>query len=173
MLKLVLLGPEDTGLGPQVQGDPMIALLAQLNRFAGRTLNAGVNCTGCKKTSSRRYVAAPYPLVANAFNLAAATSAVMLLVDRYQYVPDSSFDKRLSDWAMSGYDDPMSFVLDNTATIVPMIAQFGDRLGLDPAEVGITERDPRIPKPFPTGKVVAAVGVVGAVAAFVLMKRGA
>lgn len=161
----VLSGTEDAGLGPSIKGDPTIALLAQLNRFAGKLLTPGDGCT-----RELNFLSKPtYPLVASALDLRAATAAVVILYHRYYCSPTGFFDKGKALWANSGLLDPIRFVNANMSTIVPTIAQFGDKLGLEPAVVGITERDPRFTPSFPI-KTAALLGVF-AVAAIVVTQR--
>ena len=98
-MQIVLLsGPEDTGLGPEISGDPTIALLAQLNRFAGRTLTPPAG------GGAIQYVATPFPLGLisalpalvrpAAIDLRAATAAVIIFVDRYRFAPDMGTRQR-------------------------------------------------------------------------------
>lgn len=174
-LAVTFSGPEDTGLGPQVVGDPVIALFAQLNRFAGRMVSP---TTG----AARHYVAEPFSLGLvsalpemirpAAIDLRAAMAAVSILIDRYQLTTDT--DSRLTKWAISSLDSPQAFVRANIDTIVPIIAQYGDSLGLDPAAVGITTRDGRFTKASSAKTVVAvvsAVAIIGMVA-LAFMRRG-
>lgn len=143
----------NAGAGPVIQGDPVVALLAQLNRFAGKTLSPPGGA------APRKYVSAEFTLGATAFDTRAASSAVAILIDRYQYAPLTGYDKSKVIWATSGLDDPKTFVLANLDIIVPQIALYGDSLNLPAAPVGITTRDPKF-----TPSVTPAQVVIGALA---------
>lgn len=152
----------DMGTGLEVSGDPVIALVAQLNRFAGKTVAPGGGC------SERRYLTAALPL-ASSLDDKAATTALVILYDRYYCVDSGLFSKAKAMWASNGLQNPVPFVRANLAEIVPTLAQFADSLGYPPAAVGITKRAPGFAPAFPYG-TVAVVGAL-AVLAIVVSRR--
>jgi len=156
---------EEMGTSVMVQGDPVVALIAQLNRFAGKqvTLSSGKKAT---------YVKAPFALATGKITDAIATSAAMILVDRFQDAPLETYDQTSVDWAIAGLaGDTVAFVTGNLATITVAISQFGDKLGLEPAKVGITKRDPRFQPNTPWG-IIALLGALTIGAVVVARKAG-
>lgn len=152
----------DMGTSIQVTGDPVLALIAQLNRFAGKTLTP----PGC---GARKFVSAAFPMVPGAISDAAATSAVLILESRYSCAGVDMFDPQKAAWARNGLVDPISFVSSNLSEITTTIAQFGDSLGLEPASYGITTKNPLFKKKLKTEHVIMLGGV--ALAAIVLLRR--
>lgn len=146
--------PSGTGVGPAIQGDPTIALLAQLNRFAGKEIAPAPGA------AARHYVSAPFALDPTALNNRATTAAASILIDRYQYAPINGYDKGSASWAINGSEDPDKFVPANLETITAVIALYGDKLGLAPAVTGITTRDPRFVPTIPWVKIgLVAIGI--------------
>lgn len=153
-----------TGSGSQVQGDPVVALLAQLNRFAGKELLVG----GSK--APRVYVRAAFPLATGNLTDAQATAAVMILIDRYQSAPLGTYSGSKASWAINGLANAIPFVTANLEEITTTIAEFGDSLGLSPAPVGITTKAEKFKPKFPYG-TVAIVGGFFAVVAIMARRR--
>jgi hypothetical protein len=146
---LALTPVEDFGLAPyKVQGDPFVALLAQLNRFAGEKVKIG-NC------DKEVYVEKPYPLHRDSVDDASAGAALRIINQRYACAPSGLTAQNEWTWARKGLDNPLAFLKWNLDQITLIIAQVGDIAGFDAAEVGITTRDPRHAKKFPTGSVIA------------------
>jgi len=151
---------EDTGASPyQIKGDPVVALLAQLNRFAGKTVKPGGTC------GERRLVGAPFSLQPPIIDDRAATSAVLIVWQRYSCVPLDVWSSRKEKWIAAHLGgDARDFVRSNLNELTVTIAQFGDSLGLDAAKVGITELDPKMKPKFPVMTVVLlgalAIGAV-------------
>lgn len=152
---------EDTGASPyKITGDPVIALIAQLNRFAGKSIQLkGENCKAI-----RRYLSEKLPLVA-ALNDKAATTAIVIVYDIVSCVTDvRMIDRRLQKRASDGLTNSIPWAMSNLADITVRIAQFGDAEGLDSATVGITKRDERVTPKFPTTTTVllaaVALGVI-------------
>ena len=157
---------EDTGLSPyRVAGNPVIALIAQLNRFAGRTVNPGGGCT------SRDYLPrGPLPLV-TALDDKAATTANLIMYDRLNCLADVSLiDHRRLKAVREALVNAVPWAMANLATITTQIAQFADSLGLSPAAVGITKVDPKMtPKMSTTAMLL--LGVAGVAAVFMIARR--
>jgi hypothetical protein len=159
-LQVSLLGAtpaiDTTGLAPYtVQGDPVQALIAQLNRFAGKTLAVG----SCR---AARYVSRTIPL-SSGLTYEAALLAANLMYSRYDCVPISLWGDDRVRWIAKGRDgDVVGFVAQNLAEFTVTIAQLGDQLGLDPASVGITTVDPKLARrkmwPFYVGGAIALLG---------------
>lgn len=123
-----------TGSGAAIDGDPTIALVAQLNRFAGKDLKAA------SYAAPRVYVRTAFPLVP-ILSDQVATAAALILVDRYAYAPIGTYSATKHKWAMDGFaGDSIGFVSKHLAEITRTIAEFGDRLDLPVASVGITGR---------------------------------
>lgn len=151
---------EDTGASPyKITGDPVVALIAQLNRFAGKSIQLkGENCK-----ATRRYLGAKLPLVA-VLNDKAAITANVIMYDIVSCVFDvRMIDPKLQRRVMDGLANAIPWAISNLADITVRIAQFGDAEGLDPAVVGITKRDDRVtPKFDPTTAVLVVAVALGA-----------
>jgi hypothetical protein len=119
------------GFSTEISGDPVIALVAQVNRFAGKSLKLGAATQMPVKTT--------YPL-ASVLTDAVATAAVMLVYDRYQYAPLDFYSAAKAKWANSGLSDSIGFVSQNLRELVVTLAEYGDSLNLPPASVGVTKR---------------------------------
>jgi hypothetical protein len=159
---------EETGLAPyKVSGDPVIALLAQLNRFAGEEVSLG---SGCR---AKRFVGRAFPLKASAFDEWAATAVVAILVERYACGVGGDATREYR-WALSGLDNPLGFVRNNLDQVTLILAQAADAAGLDAANVGITTVDSKL-KPTPTWMLVTGIGVgllgLGALAQAIAKRR--
>jgi hypothetical protein len=154
---------EDIGLSPyKISGNPVLALLAQLNRFAGKTVSIGPTC------GARRFVAKPFPLVPVVPELAAA-AAQTIVFDRYSCVDPSLISKQKLAWVLEAKGGWWAWTMNNLAEITVTLAQVADGLGLEPATVGITAVDPKMKLKFPTMTVVM-LGAL-AVAAVVVSRR--
>lgn len=150
----------DAGASPyQIKGDPVTALIAQLNRFAGRTLSPGGKC------GSRKYLSAALPL-ATVLSDQAATAANILMYDRLSCLTDERLiDQNQLAKVMAGTGNPIPWAMSNLQSITIQIAQLGDSLGLSPASVGITAVDPKLKPKFPMTAAIVIGGVllVGAI----------
>ena len=165
-MKAGLSGVEDLGLTPyKINGDPVTALVAQLNRFAGKTITPGGTC------GPRKLVNEPFTLIPSIDNKA-ATAAALIVFTRYSCTPTDVASATKQKWANGGLFDgnTWAFVMNNITEITTTIAQFGDSMGLPPATVGITTKDPKMAPKFPTTTIVA-IGVM-AVAAVVMSGWG-
>lgn len=149
----------------KIQGDPLIALLAQLNRFAGKE----VKISTCP---ARKYVGAKFDLKSR-LDHRAATAADMIYDARWSCAPQS-LDVPLSTQQrdLLKHDYAYQLLLKvsaNLETVARTIAQVGDLAGLPPAEVGITDVDPSLaPRGLPTS-VIVSLGVA-AIAALILLR---
>jgi hypothetical protein len=151
------------GLNPYdpITGDKVVALIAQINRFAGKKVDASVLDVGCP---ARTYLPAPLP-VTNALDPWAASMAGNILRSSMvctgnAQLTDYGAVKRLDD----GMYSPVKWVMADLESIIVRIATFGDTLGLEPASVGITKRNPNIKPPpaFPTGMVLFGLLIISA-----------
>ncbi len=164
MLQLSL-APEytDAGAAPYVvQGDPAAALVAQVNRFAGKSVSLG-----CK---ARPYV--PRAVPAAVLTDDAMFSAALIVNDFYNCActamgascPD--FGQQKARWANNGFTNYQTFVPANLNEITLALAQIADSKGYAPAAVGITAVDPKLkptskaPWYVAGGLAIAALGVV-------------
>ena len=156
---------ENTGASPyKITGDPVIALIAQLNRFAGKSIQ--LQSENCNTT--RRYLDATLPLVTK-LNDKAATTANLIVYDIVSCVPDvRMIDKKLQKQVSDGLINSIAWAMSNLANITVRIAQFGDAMDLDSATVGITKRDERVTPKFPTTTAVLLAAV--ALGAILMLK---
>lgn len=157
---------EDVGLSPyQIAGHPVTALIAQLNRFAGRTVKPGGSC------GSRNYLPHGALPLATTLDDKAATTANLIMYDRLNCISDVSL---LDFKAMKKVNEALGpgvipWAMSNLNNITIQIAQFADSLDLPAASVGITTRDPKMTPKFPF-VTVALLGAL-AVAAVVVSRR--
>jgi len=155
----------NVGVSPYtVEGDPVVALIAQLNRFAGKSVRLPSPCTSWTNPFARRkYLNAPIPLNAG-YSHQMVITASMIIYDRL-YCSDWVGGKKpvlmTSLLIARSMNQEENWLKINLADVTVQIAQFADSLGLDPASTGITERDLRlVPSKFPTGMLL----LVGALA---------
>lgn len=151
---------ENVGASPyQVKGDPVTALIAQLNRFAGRTVNPGAKC------GSRNYLPQGALPLATVLDDRAATAANLIMYDRLNCISDERLiDQNKLAKVRNGLANSISWAMANLADVTVQIAQLGDSLGLAPASVGITTVDPKLKPKFPmTTVVILGVLALGAV----------
>jgi hypothetical protein len=164
-----------------VEGNPVVALLAQLNRFVGKTVK-GPGCPAGQQptypydrpigsSSSRSFQLLP------ALSEDAATAAVQTAYARYACAPTelqqgaASVTQNKIKWLIDamGSQSQWSFVMNNLDELTTTIAQFGDRLGYPAASVGITKVDPLV---APKANPFIAVAVIGlAIGAFFMLGR--
>jgi hypothetical protein len=163
MQNVTLLGPEETGLGPNISGDPFLALVAQVNRFVGR------------KAGPDRAFPLSAALLGDFERYKVKVIASNLFVERYS--DTFLVDLKKLRWAIEGSkpENVEAFVQANLTEIVQTLALYGDKLGLEPATYGVTARDPRMPAlPMKVGAKLALAGgllvAVGALAYFVIPK---
>lgn len=158
------------GMAPySVQGDPIVALIAQVNRFAGKTIDTG-RCTG----SAARTMPGNKLLLVPAMTLEVAIRAAQLVQARYSCVATfDMFSASKEDWVLNAIQgDTVTWANANLHEITMTIAQFGDSLGLSPAAVGITTRDEKL-VPKPKLATLASIGFVSLVlGAAIAARRG-
>ncbi len=166
MIQLGIVSPASAGLAPyQVQGDPVVALIAQVNRFAGRSLKIGT-------CGSRAYVPRAFPLNGGLTD-AVTTAAALIIHDRYACVAVQIVNPQKLQWAIQGISDSIAFVSQNLDEITLTLAQVGDSLGLSPANVGITTVDPKLkPKSKLPYIVFGGSLLVAAIVAGLYMRKG-
>ncbi len=157
----------DVGISPyKISGDPVTALVAQVNRFAGKTVRAGGTC------GARTLVPKAFPL-GPVITEASATAAALIVWTRYTCVPVELRSPTKEKWISDGLFNPKpstwSFAMNNLHELTITIAQFGDSLGFAPATVGITQVDPKMAPKFPI-RTVALLGVL-ALGAFMVSRR--
>lgn len=150
----------------QIAGNPIVALLAQLNRFAGKKIKIGTESgDACK---ARIFVARPYRLVPTLTDEQATIANIMMhaiLTCVGTNVRDFKQAKKVSDGVLNA----VGWATQNAEYLTIQFAQLGDLLGLDAATVGITRRDPRVTPKFPTTAVLVVGLALGAM--FVLKRR--
>ena len=158
---------EDMGLNPyNITGNPVMALIAQLNRFAGKSIT--LKGEGCNAT--RKYLPGGALPLATTLSDKAAATATLIVYDAATCLSDVRFiDKRWTQNFLARTDD-IGYVMANLNDITVRIAQFADSKGLNPAAVGITTVDPKLtPKMSPL--VIASLGIVGVGLIFMLSRR--
>lgn len=149
----------------KIQGDPKIALLAQLNRFAGKE----VKISACPP---RKYVGAKFD-VNGALDHRAVTAAWLIYEARWSCAPQSldvALGTQQRDLLKHDYSYQLMIkVVANIEAVARTIAAVGDLAGLAPAEVGIVDIDPNLrPKGLPTS-VIVSLGVA-AIGALILLR---
>jgi hypothetical protein len=169
---------EDTGLSPyDISGNPVTALVAQVNRFAGKTvktaqsgnieaLKQGTTRIGC---GDRVFLSSPLPLIPS-IDPRGANIATLIVWTRYACSPLLMASASKEAWALNGTASPWTFVMNNLKELTVTIAQYADSLGLEPAKVGITKVDPKMTPKFPTMTVVI-LGALALAAVFVSRRR--
>lgn len=154
------------GVSPyQIAGNPVMALIAQLNRFAGRTVSPGGKC------GTRNYLPHGAIPLSSVLDDHAATIANVMFYDTLNCVSDErlmDFKKMASVNASLG-PNVIAWAMANLSEVTTKLAQYGDMLGLSPAAVGITTVDKRLSPKFPVMTVALLGGL--AVVAFVVSRR--
>ena len=148
---------EDIGVSPyQITGDPVVALIAQLNRFAGKTVNPGAKC------GPRNYLPrGPIPTTSGV-NDHVATIANLIMYDRLNCISDTSLlDFRKMAAVNAALTTPVPWVNANIRDITVQIAQFADSLGLAAATAGITTKDPKFTPKLPLMPIAFGIALVG------------
>lgn len=160
---------EDIGVSPyQIAGDPVMALIAQLNRFAGRTIKLP-DAPGCRNSSRNYLPSGPLPL-STSLNDKSAVTANLIMYDRLQCVAIGLVDMRKLQKVIDATENPMPHVQANLNDYTTNIAQFADSLGLPAAKVGITTVDPKVAPKFPVTTVLLLGGLALAAVFFVRRK---
>lgn len=154
MLQLAAAGDiEDFGVSPyKIDGDPVTALIAQINRFAGKSVSLGSACA----TGSKVLLQAPFRLEPVLVPKAADT-AWLIASMRYSCSPLQSTDRLR--WTDQGATNTWTWALNNLTELTTVIAAYGDSLGLPAASVGITTRDPKLVPKFPYGTAALIAGL--------------
>jgi len=116
--------PFTTGGGVAIEGDPVQALAAQVNRINKTAL----------------YAPAPGALTRD---LASAALLLMQTIAIAAAVSDPYATDQLTELTAAMQNDPVGYVSARIVPITQALAVYGDRLGLPPASVGITKKDPR------------------------------
>lgn len=134
-------------LQPQIQGDPMVALVAQLNRFRTRQ----------KLTQPLPEL----PLVAGPITNEIAIEAITLLQARALSAIEDPLAAASANELTIALRQPIQYVAPRVSSIAQMLALFGDSLGLPPAKAGITRADPRFVKTWDVWMWASVLGSVG------------
>ena len=148
------------GLNPygKVDGNPVVALIAQLNRFAGKAFDE----PGCSPPST--FLKTPLPLVA-VLDRQTASVANVIVTHSVSCVSDATLVdfKEVRLLKEAWLRDPIGWVTSDLTGITVRIAQYADSLGLALATAGITKRDPNIKPPpaFPVGLVFLGLIAIG------------
>lgn len=143
-----------------IQGDPVIALLAQLNRFAGRSVKL-------PRCESKVLVPRAFPLVRSLTFPAANQAHNIVYLMSWCVEPGTGDSKRTE--RLASVSDVVGWVTENIREVTVTLAQLGDSFGYAPATVGIVERDERLAPRFPTTALLLVGVAVGA--AFILKRR--
>lgn len=138
------------GVAPKLSGDPVAALVAQLNRFRKRD----------------RRPALPITVI---LTPGIAYAALYTVRERYAAALATTGDTRINseitriDRAMSGdphLPDVVTAVKNDIVSIVQTLALYGDSLGLEPATIGIVSEEGSS-TPVIIGVAVGAVALLG------------
>lgn len=158
----VLTTASSSGLTADIVGDPTVALIAQLNRFVGKSLSYGTKGSSVPVRSA-------FPLVP-ALTDAAAFAAAVIVQARYANTTLDVWSDSKTLWINQGIaGDTTSFVRTNLQEITTTIAAYGDTLGLPPAKVGITK--PVVPAAGLDMKMMAIAGGLLVVALLVTRRK--
>lgn len=116
------LGALPSGVSAPITGDPVKALIQQVNRFAPPAPPAYA------------IIAAPFPLATGAVTLDVATAA-MLILQRSALDPTMSGIGSVAVVAgiAIGMLDPVGYVTSNIAAVISTIQLYGDSVGLPSA----------------------------------------
>jgi len=164
----------------KLSGDPVIALIAQINRFVGVTVK-GPGCPQRIQPTRGWDQGKPFPLQPTLSQFA-AEAATEIAIARFQCADQllaattesgmvSQFSQQ-AKWIAEGrakYGASM-FVLNNLQWFTETIARFADFHGRPVAEVGITNVDKEI---FNKGEKASPMKAVAAVALLGLLAFGA
>lgn len=116
--------PFHTSSGVAVQGDPVVALAAQVNRINGKA----------------QFAPAPGQL---SVDLALAALVIMQTITIAAAVSDPLAVDQLNAITAAFKSNPVGYVAPRITQITQAIAIYGDTLGIPPAKIGITQKDPR------------------------------
>ena len=115
--------PVPTGIAPTIQGDPAVALIAQVNRY------------------QQKYKQPEFPLAPGAVPIAVAALALGILQARLMaamiQLPDPGTASELQQIAAAA-GSPLSYVQPRLTEVTRALALYGDMIGLPPAKIGIT-----------------------------------
>ena len=164
-----------TGLSPYdpIKGHPIVALIAQLNRFAGQKITLGATCSGRSQMYlSSRLAEQP------ALSALAASTAHLILYDSMSCLEDERMIDVQTRDAMEksiAQVGEQIWMLGNLASVTVKLALFADSHGLAPASVGITKAAPgsassKAPG-APIGWILLGLGAIAAGAALLLTRR--
>lgn len=130
--------------GQAVSGDPVVALAAQVNRILERPL----------------YAPAPGAL---SRDLAASAIVLLQTIAIAAAVTDPHAAEQVNVLTQA-LRDPITYVSPRVKQITRALSIYGDQLGRPPAEVGITERDPRFARKWDGWMWASAIGGLGTLA---------
>jgi len=145
-----------TGIAPTVQGDPAVALIAQVNRY------------------QKKYKQPEFPLAPGAVPVAVAALALGILQARLMAamirLPDPGTASELQQIAAAA-GSPLSYVQPRLVEVTRALALYADTIGLPPAKVGITSSI--AVRQWGTFEWVAALSLaaLGGVAGFIALRR--
>jgi hypothetical protein len=165
-----------TGLNPYdpIKGSPIVALIAQLNRFAGQKITLGAACSGRSQVYLNSRLSEQWP----ALSALAASTAHLILYDSMSCLEDARMiDTQTRDTMERSIAQigEQLWMLGNLASVTVQLALFGDSQGLTPAPVGITKAAPGSasskPPGAPIGWILLGLGALAAGAALLLTRR--
>lgn len=116
--------PFNTSGGVAIQGDPVQALAAQVNRI----------------TKAELYAPAPGQI---SRDLASSALVLMQTIAIAAAINDPYAVDQLNAITAAMKQDPIGYVRPRVVQITQALAVYGDSLGLPPAKAGITQKDPR------------------------------
>ena len=126
--------------GQAVQGDPVIALAAQVNRVLQQEL----------------YAPGPGQL---SRDLASSAIVLMQTIAIAAAITDPLAADQVGLLTQALAKDPIGYVSPRVKQITQALAIFGDQLGRPAAKVGITTRDPRFTRKWDAWMWASAIGV--------------
>lgn len=188
------------GSSYQIEGDPVVALVAQVNRFVGRKVQIGTGDYSCERSKQTLLPdildgkLTKFPLVPNALDSLNAlglfpgtnfrvtellvTAAAHIVKQRYACVDIDLYDPRKARWTLMIHSDSqqnLAWIKQNLKEVTMTLAQVADSDGLPPAEQGITKPDKNLlpPKTKYGPYIAAGAGLLAllGVGAFVFSRR--
>lgn len=149
-----MAGPFTTGGGVAIQGDPVQALAAQVNRLTKQNL----------------YAPAPGQLTRD---LASSALVLMQTIAIAAAIRDPYAVDQLNTLTAALAQDPVGYVSSHVVQITQALAVYGDQLKLPPAKAGITKADPRFGIKWDAWMYTGAIagGLASLIGAVTLAKR--
>jgi len=141
-----------------VEGNPIVALIAQVNRFAGKTIPCSVSSGAA--SGGLRVLNNPLPLTPVVTG-DVAYAAAQITYARYNCSGMDFWSDTKSNWVLRALQsDTIAWVNQNLNELTVTLAQYGDSQGYPPADVGITKVDEKVTPKKLSKTTVVSVGAI-------------